>query len=367
MTFNTPLSPPSKKEKLVKEESEKDPLQNLTLNPCIRYNQKSEEQLCEKCKHETTCQRCNRIVYDVKGKKVIQWSFNYQYDKICDRCDKEMQIICINCKRSQKLRGPLITHLRINDITKLCEKCKKLKERLERTGSYNKIRTCYVCKIDSDQYDSNDGAIVCSKICFAVRSVETAIRKDKRTELPITDHQYKSTQDLIEEKCKNIYYRMRSNEDDEEELIDENLQELITNTKKFFNNEFQRVEFIKKEEIKEIEKEIRNLIGLPPEIREEINKEYQTAVKTQNQQTKVLHQEPILKEAEEPIQFDPEIDKFQINASEFQWKETELSKPELANPETSQTEVPVISDQPQIYDEWLESLLLEELKQIARK
>ena len=159
---------------------------------------------------------------------------------------------------------------------------------------------------------------------------------------------------------------MRPNEDDEEELIDENLQELITNTKKFFNGEFQRVEFIRKEEIQETEKEIKNLIGLPPEIREEINKEYQTAVETQNQQTNVLHQEPILKEIEESIQFDPEVDKFQIDVSEFQWKEAELSKSELTNPETSQTEALTISDQPQTYDEWLESLSIEELKQITR-
>ena len=68
---------------------------------------------------------------------------------------------------------------------------------------------------------------------------------------------------------------MKSNDSNNEgELKDDNLQKLITNTKKFFNNEFQRIEFIKKKEIKKVEKEIKNLIGLFYKIYEEISKEY---------------------------------------------------------------------------------------------
>ena len=176
-----PLSPqPIKKEKLLEiPDLVEDPLQELILNPCTRYNQKAENELCDQCKYDTTCQRCNRTVYENKGKESIKWFSNYQYDKICDRCDSEMQLKCINCKRSQKLRGSIATHLIINDITKLCEKCESLEERYERTGSYNKIKNCYVSKKDTDQYDSNNRAIVCLKMCHNIRSIETAIYKVK--------------------------------------------------------------------------------------------------------------------------------------------------------------------------------------------
>ena len=145
---------------------------------------------------------------------------------------------------------------------------------------------------------------------------------------------------------------MRSNDNnDEDEENDTYLQELITKTKKFFNNEFKEVKFIKTEERREVEEEItENFRGLPHEIRDQIKQEYQNDIETHNQQTNVINRIPILKEYESKIQFDIKEDKFQIDPMEFKWEE-----PKLPEPEKQLT-----------HEEWLSQASNEELRAVIQ-
>ena len=105
---------------------------------------------------------------------------------------------CVRCHRTtaENNTKSQMRQIVINEHTLLCEKCTDDKENLEKHGSTKRIKTCDVCLVQTDMYDSRaGGSIVCSKICNDTLSVFAKVA---------TDNSKKTRQQTIKEKVKVI-------------------------------------------------------------------------------------------------------------------------------------------------------------------
>lgn len=86
---------------------------------------------------------------------------------------KYTEIKYTNCN---KVESPIncINELGIN------YKCDEKRERLERTGSTFYIKTCTVCQLQTDDFESRSSeAIVCGEECNGVLTIINMVNKDK--------------------------------------------------------------------------------------------------------------------------------------------------------------------------------------------
>ncbi|CAB4400569.1 unnamed protein product [Rhizophagus irregularis] len=122
----------------------------------------------------------------------------------------------------------------INCINNLgiCDKCDEKRERLERTGSTSCIKTCTVCRLQTDDFESrSSGAIVCEEECNGVLTIMNMVNKDKSG---------KPQSQLIQEKLQiwiDKFGYDPEDEDDKSEELDK-INKMSGKIQKYLNKEF---------------------------------------------------------------------------------------------------------------------------------
>jgi hypothetical protein len=110
------------------------------------------------------------------------------------------KVKCINCSREES------TTNYINSLG-ICPKCDKKRVRLELTGSTSCIKTCTICQLRMDDFESrSSGAIVCGEEYNSVLTIMNMVHKDKSGKLQ---------PQLIQEKLRIWINKFRYDPEDE--------------------------------------------------------------------------------------------------------------------------------------------------------
>ncbi|CAB4375187.1 unnamed protein product [Rhizophagus irregularis] len=216
---------------------------------------------------------------------------------------KYTEIKCTNCNRKE---SPINC---INNLG-ICDKCDEKRERLERTGSTSCIKTCTVCRLQTDDFESrSSGAIVCGEECNGVLTIMNMVNKDKSG---------KPQSQLIQEKLQiwiDKFGYDPEDEDDKSEELDK-INKMSGKIQKYLNKEFKERIFSEYPKEK-IEKALDVIV--PPEI---------TNMISEHIENKELTQVIPIRTFNDTIEWTEEIRQpWELNG-EFTWPEEEL----LENP-----------------------------------
>ncbi|PKC03598.1 hypothetical protein RhiirA5_423519 [Rhizophagus irregularis] len=154
----------------------------------------------------------------------------------------------------------------------ICDKCDEKRERLERTGSTSCIKTCTVCQLQTDDFESrSSGAIVCGKECNGVLTIMNMVNKDKSG---------KPQSQLIQEKLQIWIDKFGYDPEDEDDKSEEQdkIDKMSGKIQKYLKKEFKGRIF--SEYPKERIEEALDVI-VPPEITEMISEHIENKELTQ--------------------------------------------------------------------------------------
>jgi hypothetical protein len=212
---------------------------------------------------------------------------------------KYPEMNCTNCNRKESPTNYL------NSLG-ICPKCEGKRIRLETSGSTSSIKTCTVCQLKTDNFESrSSGAIVCGEGCNGVLTIMNMVYKDKSGKLQ---------PQLIQEKLRiwiNRFGYDPENEDDRKEEEDR-IKSTDEKIQKYLSGKFKERIFSEYPK-EEIEKALDCIV--PVEITNMITEHIEEKELTQTEQIKTI---------DNTMEWTEEIKQpWELNG-EFTWTEVEF-------------------------------------------